>query len=371
MRVFVFRPQADAERSARALSAHGHEPIVAPLFDVVRLSEPVPKGTFAALILTSGNAVPALADAPPAWRDLPVFSVGARTAAKMRDAGFEDARSADGDRNDLIALIQRNIATPARLLLVGGRDRHDDVAERLGKAGYEIASWTAYAAEAKPSLPEEAAASLRDGRAEAALHYSPRGAETFLALTRASGLSEQALELTHVTLSAEVAAPLIAAGASTVLVAEYPEEAALLAALDQVTARNRRAGDVRQAVTAPAGVETDKDAMSEPETSTPRGRHRRTPPTIDGKVQEAVTAASEANSPQTDQASPTAAQTSELAPESAPPTPQPIGLAPSESPPPAPGQPPSPSRLPWAALGAAGLIGGILGAGLVMLVGSR
>ncbi|KFC73136.1 Uroporphyrinogen III synthase HEM4 [Bosea sp. LC85] len=371
MRVFVFRPQADAERSARALTAHGHEPIVAPLFDVVRLSEPVPKGTFAALILTSGNAVPALADAPAAWRDLPVFTVGARTAAKMRDAGFEDARSADGDRNDLIALIQRNIAMPARLLLVAGRDRHDDVAERLGKAGYEIASWTAYAAEAKPSLPEAAAASLRDGRAEAALHYSPRGAQTFLALTRASALSEQALELTHVTLSAEVAAPLIAAGASTVLVAEYPEEAALLAALDQVTARNRRAEDVRQAVTAPAGVETDKDAMSEPQTSTPRGRHRRTPPTIDGKAEEAATAAPEVASSETDQVPPAATQSGEFTHESAPPAPEPIGLPPSDSAPPVVGQPSPPSRLPWAALAATGLIGGVLGAGLMMLVDSR
>ena len=170
MRIFVFRPRP-MPNAARAVRSHGHEPIVAPLFSVVRLPEPAPEGPFAALVLTSGNGVPALADVPAAWRDLPVFTVGARTAAKVRDAGLDDARSADGDRNDLIALIQSNLPAPARLLLVAGRDRHEDVSDRLGEAGYEVATWTAYAAEAVAALPEEAQAALRDGRAEAALHY--------------------------------------------------------------------------------------------------------------------------------------------------------------------------------------------------------
>ncbi|WP_439496202.1 uroporphyrinogen-III synthase [Bosea sp. (in: a-proteobacteria)] len=373
MRVFVFRPQADAERSARALAAHGHEAIVAPLFDVVRLAEPAPEGDFAALVLTSGNAVPALADAPAAWRDLPVFTVGARTAAKARDTGFEDARSADGDRNDLIALIGRNLSAPARLLLIAGKDRQDDVPERLGKAGYEIALWTAYAAEARAALPAEAASALRDGRAEAALHYSPRGAQVFLALAHEAGLTEAALDLTHVTLSAQVAAPLIAAGASTVLVAEYPEEAALLAALDQVSARNPGGGDVRQVANAPAGVETDRGAMSEPETaSTPRGRLRRTPPTIDAKARDDSAAVSDpspaAAKAETEAVLPTEALSREAPSSSDIPLPAPAAADSGTSPRPVDGPRP---RVPWPALALTGLVGGVIGAGLVMLAFAR
>ena len=107
MRVLVFRPQSDAERTAQAISGHGFEPLVAPLFEVVPLGGEAPQGDFAALVVTSGNAVPMLAGGPAAWRDLPVFTVGARTAAKVRAAGLEDARSADGDRTDRIALIER------------------------------------------------------------------------------------------------------------------------------------------------------------------------------------------------------------------------------------------------------------------------
>ena len=59
MRVLLFRPEADARRSAELLREHGHEPIPAPLFRIVAGDEPAPDGPFDALVLTSGNAVPA------------------------------------------------------------------------------------------------------------------------------------------------------------------------------------------------------------------------------------------------------------------------------------------------------------------------
>lgn len=383
MRVFVFRPQADAERSARALSAHGHEPIVTPLFDIVRRSDPPPDGAFAALVLTSGNAVPSLADAPAAWRELPVFTVGARTAGKVRAAGFEDARSADGDRNDLIALIHQNITAPARLLLVIGKDHREDVPTRLVQAGYEVVIWTAYAAEAVANLPEDTAAHLRSGEAEAALHYSPRGAQTFLDLSHKAGLGEAALELTHVALSAEVAAPLISAGASTVLVAEHPEEAALLDALDQVSSRNRNIGDAREGASAPAGVETDKDAMSEPDKpSTPRGRARRTPPTIELQAKDNTPAVpAQEPSPAETEAAAEALLPTEALPQEVPTTgdvPLIDPIKPADDPDTAqpgpaaavPEQPARP-RLPLPALALAGLVGGVIGAGIVLFAFSR
>ncbi|MGL4443537.1 MAG: uroporphyrinogen-III synthase, partial [Alsobacter sp.] len=200
MRIFVFRPPAAAERSAAALRVHGHEPVLAPLFAVSRLPEPAPEGPFAALVLTSGNAVPALADLPPACRGLPVFTVGARSAAKVREAGFADARSADGNRHALIGLIGDSLAAPARLLLIVGRDRHDDVGERLTEAGFLVTVWEAYAAQAVAAFPEAAVEALRQGRVEGALHYSARGVQTCLALAREAGVAEALLDLTHVTL---------------------------------------------------------------------------------------------------------------------------------------------------------------------------
>lgn len=335
MRVFVFRPRPDAERTARAIAEHGFEPVVAPLFEVVRLPDAGPEGAFDAIVLTSGNGVPALADGPAIWRDLPVFTVGSRTAAKVREAGLDDTRSADGDRNDLIELIKRTLPAPAKLLMIAGRDRKEDVPDRLREAGYEVTLWTAYAAEPVSVLPEDTQAALRHGGGGAALHYSARGARTFIALAQAANVADEALELTHVTLSADVAAPLISAGASTVLVAEHPEEAGMLAALQQVSARER---------------------LGDPARPEPRGSLQRTPPTVDLQA--------------------VASETAETAGEAKP---SPEAVAPTEalpqefSPPPVEATRPVadrdvPARTPWLAVAAAALVGGVIGGVLVSYV---
>lgn len=363
MRVLVFRPQPDAERSAQALRDRGQKPIVAPLFTVMPSTEAPPEGPFDALLLTSANAVLALAKAPPAWRDaLPAFCVGARTANAAREAGFT-AHDAKGNRADLLALIRRELPPARKLLLVAGHDRHEDLPEQLRGAGHEVTIWTAYEAKAVEALPEPAAAALRSGQVDAALHYSPRSAQVFLNLAGKAGLIEQARALPQLALSAEIAAPLIAAGADTVLVAEHPEEAALFAALAQLPARILLNGDAKETPAAASGGETGGDGMTAESSSEqgPAGKRRsrsgRTPPTIELAAQPAP-AASEA-----DPAASTAAEAekAEAAAEAVLPT---EALGQEFSPPPVPEQQRR-YALPTVAL--AGLAGGVVGAGLVLL----
>lgn len=415
MRIFVFRPPAEAARTAAALRDHRHDPVLAPLFAVARTADPAPEGPFDAVVLTSGNAVPALAELPATARDMPTFSVGARTAGKVRDAGHADSRSADGNRDDLIRLIGETLPAGARLLLIVGRDRHDDVGDRLAQAGFAVAIWTAYAAEAVTEFPAEARDALAHGAVEGALHYSARGVRTCLDLARAANVLEPLLDLTHVTLSADVAAPLIAAGASTVLVAEHPEEAALLAALDQVSARNRGSGGATQEPVAPSGVETDKDEMndsdrpagsagdgtkSDGKTARAKGkgaaRSGRIPPTIEatatdltppGPAAEAspVSAETPAIEPAPESATP-ATPGAEPPPEAVLPTealprefPEPTNAPPPRDEPAAADAPPAPpptaapasSRSSLPALALAGLVGGAVGAGIVFFALNR
>jgi uroporphyrinogen-III synthase len=368
MRVLVFRPQPDAERSAEALRGRGQRPVVAPLFTVVPSAQPMPAGPFDALVLTSANAVPALAEAPPAWRSLPAFCVGSRTASAAREAGFT-AHSAKGNRADLLALIREALPPARKLLLVAGHDRHEDLPERLRAAGHEVAIWTAYEAKAVEALPEPAAEALRSGQVDAALHYSPRSAQVFLGLADQAGLAEQARALPQLALSAEIAAPLIAAGADTVLVAEHPEEAALFAALAQLPARILLNGDAKEAPAAASGGETGEDGMTaEPSSEQSpagkrRGRSGRTPPTIElaaepaATTPDAVTDAQPATSP----AAGADAEKVEAAAEAVLPT---EALGQEFSPPPVPEQQRR-YALPTVAL--AGLAGGVVGAGLVLL----
>ena len=58
MRLLVTRSQPNASETAFALRAHGHEPIVAPLFELEILSEvEADDGPWNAILLTSVNAL--------------------------------------------------------------------------------------------------------------------------------------------------------------------------------------------------------------------------------------------------------------------------------------------------------------------------
>lgn len=363
MRVLVFRPQQDAERSAQTLRERGKDPVVAPLFQILPSGEKPPKGPFDALVLTSANAVPALERLPKGWRaSLPAFCVGTRTAEAAGELGFS-AHSARGGRAELLALILERLPGGRRLLFVAGRDRHEDLPDRLREAGHEVTVWTAYEARAVDALPAVAADALRDGSADAALHYSPRSAQTFLDLAGRAGLAEQARALPQLALSAEIAAPLIAAGSDTVLVAEHPEEAALFAALDQLPARTLLSGDAKEPAATDVGTNEDGMAAEASSEQGPTGKRRsrsgRTPPTIELAATEAAgTPPPEASDQPADAAG---AGRAEAEAEAVLPT---EALPQEFTPPPVPEHQRRYS-LPTVAL--AGLAGGVIGAGLALL----
>lgn len=239
MRILVLRPEPDAWRSAAALRSLGHVPVVAPLFVVRPTGHPCPDGPFDAVLLTSANAIaPLKASLQPVPATVPVLVIGARSAAAAREAGFSDVQAASGTRHDLIGLATRRLPRGSRILLALGRDHKADLAPSLQRAGLHPVAWLAYEAEAVPDLPDAVARELQAGTDAAVLHYSRRGAETLLALADHPGFRAGLLGLAHVVLSPDVAAPLLAAGATRVLVAEQPDERSLLAKLSGISTRN-------------------------------------------------------------------------------------------------------------------------------------
>jgi uroporphyrinogen-III synthase len=77
-------------------------------------------------------------------------------------------------------------------------------------------------------LPDAAVAALRAGEVNGVLHFSRRSAVIYLACARAAGVLDSALGPFHYCLSNAVAELLVAEGASRVMVAQSPEENALL-----------------------------------------------------------------------------------------------------------------------------------------------
>jgi uroporphyrinogen-III synthase len=231
VRLLLTRPEPDAQRTAAALRAQGHDVVVAPLLRI----EPAPDATigagpWAAVLITSANAAHAIsahARATP-LRALPVFAVGRHSAEAMTAAGFADVTSADGNVSDLARLVAARLQPTAPLLYLAGVDRSGDLAGDLRARGFAIETTMIYRAIAATSLPSVAAEALASG-IDGVLHFSRRSADAYVNAARAAGMLANALNPVHFCLSTQVAKPLAQAGAAHIRVAERPNEAVLIA----------------------------------------------------------------------------------------------------------------------------------------------
>jgi len=231
VRLLLTRPEPDAQRTAAALRAQGHDVITTPLLRIAPAADVrIGAGPWAAILITSANAAHAVAVHARATslRALPVFAVGRRSADAMAAAGFTEVTSADGNVSDLVRLVAARLQPAARLLYLAGEDRSGDLAGDLHARGFAVETVVIYRAIATPSLPPAAALALASG-IDGVLHFSRRSAEVFVEAARAAGVLESALRAAHFCLSAPIAEPLAQAGAADIRVAERPNEAVLLA----------------------------------------------------------------------------------------------------------------------------------------------
>lgn len=233
MRILVTRPEPDNARTAAALRARGHTPLLAPLLRVEPVIGEIGSGPFAAVLITSANAVRALAAHPARARvtALSAFAVGEATAVAARAAGFAAVEAAEGDAVSLVRLVRARFgATSAPLLYLAGADRAADLGAALAQDGIAVTLAVVYRALLQP-LAADARAELAAGRIDLVLHYSRRSARQYLTAATEAGLLPQALRPAQDCLAEPVAAVLREAGAKSVRVAAQPDEAHLLSLL--------------------------------------------------------------------------------------------------------------------------------------------
>lgn len=237
--LLLTRPAAQARRFAREaetrLGRFG-QVIVSPLMEIVPI-EPFPEVTDAAeLAFTSENGV-AVAAPRLGGTGRRAWCVGDRTAEAARAAGFE-AVSAGGDGGDaaaLAALIGR--ARPAREILhLSGRHQRGDLAARLAGAGLPARRVPVYDQAARP-LSEAARAALGGTSPVIAPLFSPRSAAL---------LSEAVADGTRAPLLVAVLSPAVVSAwtgpaPGALEVADRPDAAALLAAMERLMRRRTSA----------------------------------------------------------------------------------------------------------------------------------
>jgi uroporphyrinogen-III synthase len=233
VRLLLTRPEPDAQRTAAALRARGHEAVIAPLLRIeAQIDVQIGEGPWGAILVTSANAGPAIAfhERAPRLRTLSVFAVGRRSAQTMAAAGFSDVKHSDGDVSDLVGFVAAHLTPATPLLYLAGEERSGDLAGELRGRGFAVETAVVYRAIATAHLSPEASELLADQ--SGVLHFSRRSAEAFLDAAQAMNLLAAALRPIHYCLSPRVAEPLMHAGAADVRVAQEPSETALIALID-------------------------------------------------------------------------------------------------------------------------------------------
>lgn len=236
MAVLVTRPHPDNEVTARSLRERGFEVVLAPMlrFEALPLADDIDTD-FAAVIVTSANALRAVEAQLEGFLKLPLFAVGEHTASEARRFGFGQVISAEGDAGKLRDLLRKSLKSKKakRLLYLAGNDLSRDLAGALGERGFEVVTRTTYRMVALSSLSRQTRDAFAANEVEAVLHYSQRSARAFLEAARAEGVEISALAVPQCCISANVAAILREAGALQVLAAASPDENALFGALER------------------------------------------------------------------------------------------------------------------------------------------
>ena len=227
----VTRPEPGASETARRLRALHHDPIIASLLHVRPLAL-APFGEVGAVLVTSGNAIPALPAAllPASLHGTPLLAVGHATAERARSAGFTQVASADGDAAALADLTRRACPSGAALLFATARGQGMMLAAALRAQGFVVRRRAVYAARPARRMPPAALRALQEGRLAAALFLSAETARAFVRLLPA-GLHPALAAVDALTIGQPAADALCVLPWRRVRVSAKPTQDSLLALL--------------------------------------------------------------------------------------------------------------------------------------------
>jgi uroporphyrinogen-III synthase len=233
LRVLITRPVAEAQALARLLEARAHAVSIEPLLSVEPLPVALELAGVQAIAVTSANASPALGAA----RHLPVFAVGAASAAAARAAGCAYVESAEGDAASLARLIAASCRPEdGAILHASGTEVRPGLAEALRAAGFRVRRQAVYRARPAQALSASTRGALREG-IDAVLLFSPRTALLFAELVMRHGLGRYMGCTDACCLSAAVAEPCRKLAWRRVRIAARPDQGALVELLEAADLR--------------------------------------------------------------------------------------------------------------------------------------
>lgn len=236
MRLLVTRPEPEAEVLAETLRGAGHAAIVEPMLVIRPIDNvQIQLDGVAALVVTSGNALRAIADRPDlaAMCRLPLYAVGAASAEAARQLGFGEVIEGPGSAEAMLPVLTRAFRAGARLLHLAGDAVAVDLATPLSRSRIALEPAIVYDSAARRALSEELVAALRQGEVDGVVLMSPRTAATFAKLVMQARLTSEVQRLSHFCISANTASALDDLAPDTVRIAKQPDLPSVLALIDQ------------------------------------------------------------------------------------------------------------------------------------------
>jgi uroporphyrinogen-III synthase len=236
LRLIITRPREDAEPLAHELAVLGVESLIAPLLSIEAFESETPDLTdVQALLLTSANGVRAFAHLSKE-RKIPIYAVGDASARGAREAGFQNIESAAGDLKTLAALVGEKLDfRDGAVLHIAGSRLAGDLAGILGRSGFDYRRVQLYHAIKATDLPPQCLIAIKDAQVDGVVLYSPRTAQAFMDLLAKAGLDDCTGQLSAFCLSDGVAAKIAARDWARVVVAETPDQAALIKSVQEIS----------------------------------------------------------------------------------------------------------------------------------------
>ncbi|TCO68706.1 uroporphyrinogen-III synthase [Rhodovulum euryhalinum] len=230
MHILLTRPALQAKTMKLPLENMGLQVSLAPILDVSDVDfSPETLEASKAFVVTSVYASLRIAGEPSACRTVPIYAVGAGTAAPLRRAGFTCVHEAAGDATSLLDLIlKKRNPSEGRITYLSGWDITEDMARALERHGHDARRVVAYRATPAKSLSNATRELLRRGDIDCIVFMSYRTAHFFTALCEEARLSACLQTMTAAVLSEKVASGLDRKGWRKIRVATAPSQEAMI-----------------------------------------------------------------------------------------------------------------------------------------------
>ncbi|MCE7887442.1 MAG: uroporphyrinogen-III synthase [Alphaproteobacteria bacterium PRO2] len=226
--VLITRPIEDADDFAREVRGLGLNPLVEPMLGIVPVDYKMPDlKIYPAIVFTSANGVRVFG-CPPGMADILVFAVGAHTAEEVRKHGYHKIFTAEGDANDLAALINKKLLSPVRILHIRGEHTAMQLDELLKHDRITLDSVVVYTARSEDQFSPVCRDAIAKGTLEAVTFFSRRTAENFVHLIEKEGLSAKLSGIKALCISPSVLECVQGTHWAGAYSARQPERAAML-----------------------------------------------------------------------------------------------------------------------------------------------